>query len=386
MKNSHNYHKYLIHTFLHKFTEKLFFVFGSLLLYTKTESLLYVLLFFLTAKATSIFIRSVGLPLFFGLIKRFSMYVVLNIAVVFMAISFISLFYIPTSSTSFIYIFLGVAILKSVSNSIYVIISNTIMFNEIGLSNLPGKYTALVSIVQTSGGILSVLLGIFLNLRGDFLFLFIIAGVMLFGSVLPLRGMKLPTLHTTSFKKCFCKLSSPAILANINPSHTLQVVGLPLIIMLVFTSINTSIWISAIAAIATMIISYVTGSFKDGRKKYLNKFALVLFFIVWIWYGFANSEIQFIFLGIVGGLAATIIRVGRNARLSREITNTKQPLESTIAIEFSRGIGGFLGVLTLFIAYSITNTLPQMILVLGALFMLPKAIYAIGNIDGKKKR
>jgi len=181
-------------------------------------------------------------------------------------------------------------------------------------------------------------------------------------------------------------ISRKAFIANLDLIVPIKHFALPLIILLVFSSLSESIWIIAISTILASISAYFTGKFKDKNSEYLSMAALFLAVAVWFFYGFASGAISFIILGVFESISSTIILVGREARLSREIANTKKPIEATIEVEVARMLGPIISFAILTLIYIITNSLPQIVLVLGSLLILPNAIYSVGNLDKYKAR
>lgn len=170
-------------------------------------------------------------------------------------------------------------------------------------------------------------------------------------SILHLVGIKLSKIKIRSFYKSLKKVSWSAFIANVNPEHELKATALPLIILVLFSSIGTSITISAIVAIITVFIGINAGICKDKNKKGVIIFALIINMLVWIGYGFASTKTEFILLGILLGTSGLVLNVGREARLSREISNTKAIIESSIVIEFARSLGTAISILVILLTY-----------------------------------
>lgn len=383
--NNHYYKKYLAHEFLYKFNQTLFFTFGALLLYTKTQSILAVLIFGLITKITAILIRSIGFKFSLNILNRFGLMKVMSIGVFIEALAYSTIYFIDPLLTNFYLILFSLAVFKQIGHSFYINISNSILHKAVGNSHTPGRFASGVSIVKLLSGILSALTGYILNIQGNFLFLFLIGSIAILASIIPLYGLKFKKIKIKSFKECLKKISIPAFIANVNPEHELKVTALPIIIMLLYSSIDVSIWISAVVAISTIAIAYIAGIYKDGRKNWFTLTALIINVIVWLRYGFVSSQIEFIVLGAILGLSGIVLTIGREAKLSREIVNTGTPIESSIIIEFARGIGMAISFLILIPAFLITGTIPQKLLTLGALFILTKGIYALKDVDGFKE-
>ena len=67
--------------------------------------------------------------------------------------------------------------------------------------------------------------------------------------------------------------------------------------------------------------------------------------------------------------------------MSKELEDGDNVLGGTMAIEFARSIGILIGSVGLLVAYIVIGRLPQLLLVVGGLFLIPKAIYAAKDSD-----
>jgi MFS family permease len=376
--------KYLIHAFLQNFTLYLFFAYGALLLYEKTSSILLILLFGIVMKATRLLVKSIGIHLWIPLANKIGLRTTVLWALLFRALAFIILFYISSSNNYFLYLFFLASILQGIGGAVYFSISGSLLWNMVGSTKLPGKYSAINNAVVKGAAILASLSGFLFVGQNSFLWLFILAAIFLVISVFPLKGFKLEKIEKPSFIECLKSISLQTFIANISPPRQLKDVALPLIILFAFSSLSTSVWISGGILIATIIFSFVAGHFKDLGKKTPSIIALIAVMAIWIAFGFVKSPIMFLTLGALLGIFNPIIGIGRASRMSREISNRKKPLQSAIAVEFARSIGQMIAYATLIIAFIFTNTIPQFVLILNALFILPSGLYAIGKIDSKK--
>ena len=116
---------------------------------------------------------------------------------------------------------------------------------------------------------------------------------------------------------------------------------------------------------------------KDNRVLWLG---IILALISLSAYGFIKTPLEFIIFGILIGLSENIIDTAREAGLGREVSNSSQPIEATVAVEFARSLGGVIAYIVLILTYLVFHSIWQPVMVLGALFIIPKAAYALKNI------
>lgn len=377
------YKIYLLHVFLQEFAEMSFFVFGSLLFYLKTSSVINTLFFGLTLKATALIVKSVLVRPFLLLVKFVGVTRIMTLSLLVWGLTLISFFFIHVKDTPSLMLFFLVGIIFSIFNSCYWMLSNAFGFKFLGLSNTPGQYSSFwqIIIVLSSASVSAI--GLLLHLDHNFLLLLVVMGLMLVASILPLKYMIPPSVQVVSFDDCVKKLSSHGFWANVNPEHDMTTTGVPLIILLTFGSLSKSIWISILVALITVLFVYLAGMTKDNRNNKLAGLAGLALVAGLILYGFARTPLTFILVGVLVGASNSVVDTAREAGLGRELTNGQDAIAGTIAIEFARSFGGFLGELILVISYLITGTLWQPILIVGAITVLPKIFYALKNIAAK---
>jgi hypothetical protein len=206
---------------------------------------------------------------------------------------------------------------------------------------------------------------------------------MLIGSIFPLLKTHIPLNKNFNFTNSWKNLSWKAILANVNPDHNFVIFALPLFFVQFFGSIDISIWIVGTTAILSAIFTYYAGILKDAKRSSIYILAMIVNIAVWIGYGTLSSIGAFVILGILLNVSSSIIDAGREAKLSRETQNAQDTTETVIAMEFARSVGGVIGYLILIISFSLYLYIPQSIFLLGALFVLPRGLYAIGNVREK---
>lgn len=369
--------RYLLHTLLHKFTEQLFFAFGALLIYAKTGSILGTLLFVVVGHATTLLMKSIGFRPSVALFRKWGLVPSMTLGLVLKVITLISIFYLSPDSIYFYAILFSLHIVENIGNTLYVIGANTIMLSVIGASKTPGYSSAQITSLHTLSGLLAAVTGIFLNSHDSFLYLFIVGSAILLGSTIPLSGIPTPELPRLSFWKNLKTISLPMFLANIEPSHSFKVVGLPLIILSISASLDISIWITGGIAVLSIIAAYIAGWVKDHHGVWIIWLSLCVGVLSWVMYGFIHSPLAFLFVSTFHVLSTEIINVSREARMGTELRNNV--LGGTMAFEFARALGILAGSGILLIVYLLFGNLPQLILIIGGLPLIPKAIYAVGK-------
>jgi len=360
----------------------LFTTFGILLFYTLTNSILAALLFFVIHYFSLVVVRSMGVSYFLRMVNAFGLKKIMLAGLGLSTLALGMLFYVQAGTLGLYIWLILIAVLKGVGETMYWTPSNTILFSFVGNTDQPGHYSAYGDMVRMLAGTLAALLGLGLHVQHlNFLTLFLIAAVLLMGSMIPLWKMEMPkTVRAVPFRQCLQELSPLAFLANIDVVSVLLTIGLPLIILFKFTSFSESVWVSAATAVALILSSYVSAIFTDKKNTSLVIFSFALLLLTWSFYSVAASALQIILLGISFGIFHQIISTRLEARLSREVVNAHAPIEATVSIEFARGLGLFIGASILLIAYLFTKSMPQSILLLGILFLIPKGLYALGII------
>ncbi|HYD91058.1 MAG TPA: hypothetical protein VEA37_06160, partial [Flavobacterium sp.] len=237
--------RYFLHTLLHKFTEQLFFAFGTLLIYSKTGSILNTLLFAVIGNIATLFMKSAGFGPSIKLLKKWGLVECMTFGLIVKVITLVGIFYLSPEHSYFYAILFSLHIVENIGNTLYVIGANTIMFEVIGASKTPGYSSAQVMSLHTLSGLLAAITGIFLNAHDSFLYLFLVGGIILLGSTIPLKGITTPELPHLSFRENLKTISLPMFLANINPNHQFKIIGLPLLILALSASLDVSIWITA---------------------------------------------------------------------------------------------------------------------------------------------
>lgn len=369
--------RYLFHTLFHKFTEELFFAFGALLIYAKTGSILGTLLFAVIGHVGTLLIKSAGFASAITLFRKWGLVSSMTFGLLLKVIALGGIFYLSPESAYFYPILFSLHILENAGNTLYVFGASAIMLEVIGAAKAPGHSSAQIKALHIFSGLLAALTGVWLNSQGSFLSSFLIGGAVLLGSTIPLRGLPTPQLPQLSFRQNLRSISLPLFLANMNPNHQMKVIGLPLIILSLSASLDTSIMITAGVAIAGIMASYIAGWVRDHHGSWMVWLALVAGILGWGAYGFVNTAQGFLLASIVVGLATEVIGVGREARMAIDLKGNL--LGGTMAFEFARTLGTFIGSSILLIAYVATGSLPQALLAIGGLFLIPKAIYAVGS-------
>lgn len=380
------FRRYAFHVFLRHLSLTLFFSFGALLIYERTHSIFWVLIFGLTANLAGAFIRSFGIAILWKAFMRFGAQTFMAGGLVLLSLSLFGLFYLDPAYPLFLPALLLIAIVHDFGAGLYWIPSNAILWKTIGSLALPGRYSAIISIVKTVAVVLGAMLGLFFNVNAVFLLLFPVAGCILLASIIPLRGIPVVPETGLSLRRALNSISPAAFLGNMELHVPIRLTVLPLVVFLISSSISTSIGVTGVAAIGQAVFAYLTGKYKDRNDPFLNTFAVVGLVLIWVIYAFVSNSLWFIVLGIIAGILDDVVSTGREARLSREIANTGRAVEATIAVEIARQIGPALIFAFLLLVYSVTGTLPQSLLVLGGVLLLPVGIYAIGGIQKLRAR
>lgn len=372
---------YLLHVVLLCFTEMSFYIFGSLLFYLKTGSVINTLFFGLTLKIVALIIKSVLVRPFLRLVKAVGVIRIMIISLFVWGASTVTLFLINVKGPDSLLLFFLAGVVYAAAHSCYWMLSNAFGFNYIGLSDIPGQYSSYWQIAVILAGASASLAGLFLHLDHNFLLLLLLMGFMLVASTIPLRYIISPEVKIVSFNDCVKVISVHGFFANVNPEHDLTTVAVPLIILFAFGSLSTSIYISVIVALATMLLAYLVGKAKDHHNNKLPMVGGLVSVFAMIAYGFIHTPVAFVIVGVLVGLSTSMLDTSREACAGRELTNNQDAIAGTIAIEFARSFGGFLGDLALIVSYLVIGSLWQPILILGAISVLPKVFYAIKNIQ-----
>lgn len=375
------YKFYLTHAAIQYFTEISFISFGSLLIYLKTGSILNTLIFGAIMKLTAMVVKSFFVKPYLSFVKNTGVIKVMIGCLFLWGASLVGLFLIHADNNSSVTILYLIGVVYSLAHSGYWMLSNTFGFSYVGLSKTPGRYSSYWQIATIFPGIIAALAGLFLNIGNNFLGLLLLMGILLIVSIIPLGFLKAPEVRVVSFKDCVRKISTNGFWANVNPEYTMINVAVPLIILFSFGSLSKSIWVSVIVTIVTVIFVYFIGKSKDHKDNRLVGLSSVALIGGLIYYGLADSPMGFVVAGVVVGISMSMVDTSREACAGRELTNNHDPMAGTVAIEFARSFGGFLGELILIFTYLITGSLWQPILIFGAITILPKVFYAIKNIQ-----
>src|SRR3989344_2676047 len=377
MTNEQIRKRYLLHALLHKFTEQLFFAFGALLVYAKTGSVLNTLLFVVIGNISSLLMKSLGFNPSIKLFKEWGLILSMTLGLVLKVVALVGIFYLAPGYHYFYLLLFSLHVIENIGNTLYVIGASAVMVEVIGTSVMPGRSSAQIKMLHTVSGLMAALVGIFMSAHGSFLYLFLIGGIVLLGSTIPLVGIPTPKLPLFSFRKNLQTISPAMFFANVNPDHQFKVTGLPLIILAISASLDISIWVSAGVAVVSIITAYVAGWVKDHHGTWLICVALGIGIASWVAYGFVSSPIAFLLVSILVGLATEVLGVSREAQMGIDLRGNV--LGGTMAFEFARSIGIVIGSSILLIAYLVAGNLPQLMLVMGGLFLIPKALYAVGS-------
>lgn len=137
------YRKYLVHSFLQNFTQTLFYAFGALLMYDKTQSVLVVIVYGLVAKLSAVIIKTMAVRPLFRAINKIGIVSVMGAGLLLMAFSLVGIFYLNLGSTlSFLLLFCFSAA-HSLGVTLYWTPSTAPLLTSVGSTSTPGKYNAI---------------------------------------------------------------------------------------------------------------------------------------------------------------------------------------------------------------------------------------------------
>jgi hypothetical protein len=386
MKAESIYKRYLLHSFMQWFGQSMFVNFGVLLIYEKTGSLFLTLLFGVVDHGTDALLKSLGIGLYSRLLRKIGAAPIMLIGTSIAALSILGLYFFRGDMPySTVYLF-GLAAALGAGSAMYWVTSHAIILNSMGLHKATGQRASLLTTVRQFATIAGAGLTILFQHYASLNLILLIGGLVLLVSTLPLRGVELKIKNHVRFSHVIRALSWRDIIGSNSSLSVIRIVALPLIIFFLFESIERSVTVTAISAIGAILFALLSGYFKDRRKGFLNVIAAIGSVVVWVLYGFAEVPIMFLVLGVADRYLNSIIDVGQMSRLSREVANRHTPLESAAAMEFGRGLSSTLMGAVLLIIFLVVGNLPQATLWLGALLVLPIAVYAIGNLAEHAKR
>lgn len=374
------------HWFFTSFTLNLFFIFGALLVYSKTESVFLTLFFYLLIYVSIIFSNTVFLKIFINALNRFGFKKVMVVGLIVLSGSYFLLFFTSNDVRFFNLIIFCAAILNGMSSNLYYMPAGTVRLNFIGKSKKPGFVSALYSANGIFSGILAVILALMFNLRQELDLLFLFAGASLIMSCLFLYYVEMKKqIYRIHLREYVSRLSFWEHLACAETTHELRTIALPLVILFSLGSISKSIWISGVVAIGTILIISITGHLKDKNNNFLLYAATLGSFFGWMAYLFVDSEAGFIVAGILTGMTYKMINSNFEARMGRCVANSECGLDVRLAFNFSQILGRILIVVLLIGLYFFTGNIGKSILFLGFVFLIPKVAYALGKIDKLKR-
>lgn len=378
--------RFLLHRFLSKFAQSIGFVFGALLLYEKTHSVLAVLLLGLAEHTVSLLIKSAGLQIIIRIIRKVGARKVAAASLGIAGANACILYLLPFHTPQFYIIILAFACIHSIASSTYHVISNTLQYQSIGRAPAPRGKSAQFVIVQLGAGLSAGALGLLLNSKDSLLLLFAFSATATFLSMATFpRDAAFGPLPDIRFRHTFRKVSPQGILANINPDHRLLHVGLPLFLALTFSA-ERSASVAGASAMITIVLAAAIGSANDRA----NRFALVLLACALIagWASLAAAESlrSFTIASAAIGVASSLLTVNRESLLGTEVAGRSAPLEATLAIEFARHCGIWISHCLMLAIFLWRGTIPQQLFALGALFVIPKIAYCLwppGSASGR---
>ena len=195
--------RYFLYLVLNTFTQSLLFAFGALLIYSKTHSILWVLLYNMAANVTSTLVKSAGFDITTRSMRRGGFAPLMTLGLFMATSSYMALFFLKNTASGFFFFLLATSVIGSIGRAIYNTGNTTLQLEVIGISKLPGFSAAQIDILQIVSGLLAVIVGVILNYFGLFNYLFLVGAGMLILSLLPLYGLPSPKMHETNFRSNF---------------------------------------------------------------------------------------------------------------------------------------------------------------------------------------
>jgi hypothetical protein len=379
MDNQQIRRRYFLYTVLSTFTQSLFFAFGALLIFSKTHSILGVLLYNLAGDITSVSIKSLAFAAISRSMRRVGFIPVMIIALLMNIGAYIAIFSLTGHTPYFYPLLFLAAIIGNIGSATYNVCGTTLMLRVIGSSSAPGFSAAQIDSLKIISGLLAVIVGVILSHYGLFNLAFLAGALMLLGSVIPLSKIPDPPIPEISFRDTIKKIPRRMLWANFNPDHEISVTALPLVILLLSASLKLSINISAVIAAFSIVFVYLAGTMKDRDRTWLVWVALAVGIVSWGAYVFVKTPIGFIVPSVLVALSMGILTLYREARMGPFMNRTKSFLGATFAIEFMRSLGGLAATVLIVLAYLIFRTLPKEFLAISWVFLIPLALYGAGK-------
>jgi hypothetical protein len=379
MNNRQIRHRYFSYVTLSTFTQNLFFTFGALLIFSKTHTIIGVLVYNLVGDITSVAVKGLGFGMLGRSMRRLG-FIPVMIAGLFLNIGAYAAIFSLTNHTPYFYpLLLLAAIIGNIGSATYNVCGTTLMLRVIGSSSAPGLSAAQIDSLKIFSGLLAVGAAVIFNHYGLFNLSFLAGALMLLLSVIPLYRIPAPSLPEISFRETIKKIPRPMLWANFNPDHEISVTALPLVILLLSASLRLSININAIIAVFSIVLAYLAGTLKDRNRTWLVWVALAVGVASWSAYAFVTTPLGFIVPGVLVWISMGILTLYREARMGPFMEQTKNFLGATFAIEFMRSLGGLAATVLIVLAYLIFRTLPKEFLAISWVFLIPLALYGAGK-------
>jgi hypothetical protein len=373
--------RYALHTFLQWFTQSLLVTFGTLFIYAKTKSIGIALLAEFAGIVADLIIRGPFIEVWWNKLLGRRQILAMVLGMLITALASLGIYFTDASRSSAITFLIFFSWLSSIGTATYWILSNAVFFRTVGHSVTPGRYASLITIVHIAAAMLAAVAGLVLNAQDHFLVLLPILAIAALLSLIPLKGLNLPAEQPVSWWRGVRRMSLRSFWANFLGDSQLRTTGLPLILILLFGSFTKSVAVGALTLLFAAVLGYFAGKLKDHNKTSLFIISLIGLIFVWLAYAVVKVPAEFVVLGTFEYIFSTILNIGRDARLGREAANNGHFVESSLAVELTRALGNLTGLAALALAYWLTGTLPQFVLSIGLIFVIPRGLYAIGVLD-----
>ena len=379
MKLNGNEWKYLLHAGLRNFGFYFVYGFGALLFYDITKSIPLVLLFGITYYGAGVVSRSLCVPTLLSLKRSVGVVGVMGIGLLIFSFMNVLIFLVSQGMFSTNMALFPILIVSGLSTGMYWLFSNIIKLANIGLSDHPGVYSAHLVVTRIIAAILATVIGIILSFEDHFTILFLISSVLLLFSLIPLARMTdLEHKDSFSFNRIFSHISPIALFSNFRLNPVVMTYGVPLFLLLNNMSLPESVLITGASYVVAAVFSHAIGHVIDHQHRSLVTISGLMIVVGYILFILVSSPMLFVLSLSIIGVATKSLRVATDTRLGKEMVKSKNNLEFMSGIEVMRNVGSAVAIAVFLIIFLAFQTLPQIIFILGAVFVIPDLLYGAG--------
>lgn len=370
---------YLWHELLRHLGMFVFYSFGALLFFELTGSIASVFMIGCVYFATGILSRSITLPLFLYIKDKIGVVAFMGIGLAIVAGVNGLLFVLGASDNTPLSTFFILMIVSSIGTGMYWTFSNIIKLTNIGTSASPGMYSSYLVIARLIASVVATVVGLVLSFNDHFLVLLALSAIILFISLIPLTKMN-GLNHKESFRlrNIFTRMTPLALLANIRLTPELVNYGIPLFFLMTYESVPKSVLLTGLSYIIAITLSYYVGKCVDHKNRMLIIVSIILVMLSFFLFTQTDSASLLVMLAALIGTCRKSIKIGSNTRLGKEIAQSHSKIEFIAGIEVARNLGSSLTLVLLLICFLWFGTIPQLLFALGAIMIIPDALYASG--------